>query len=515
MVFKGGDAEDEELGVLDDSDEDPTFDIVEGALLALSKISLKKSKSRSSKKGSESGDEDDLESEEVVIPELDEKDGRRFEIVENFIKDDQIEKLKVDQSKIYLRKYGLRLTGNKEVLLGRIREHLEIKDGGGEKKYPACSFVLNCKGDACTGDVVMFEQKVYEMYCIASRSATGPPCGTRIVAGRIVKESYGAAKQQHTFTIEVLWSKGEKPLPPLHPLLIKGRNLYRLKTMRQRWTDEEQRRKILQEKHARGIIARSNRENRIQEKEMKNKGNLRRMKENKGSRILEGHKNKQQENPVQKTVIQQSKFLEQLKLQHNRCSRDAQKFTENFPNSYPVAKPPCGESEAHKNPAQKVIFQQPKFQSSQQSQPHPGLIKSKDVEQTVQRYPEHYLNSYPVPKPHQGLEGHKNLVQNTVVQRPKFQSSQQSQHHPGLIRSEIPEQRRSELKSREHCVSKPYREEAEAYNHPYPWRPHVHSRHPQYHQLRWQNTYYSYGRQASESFNSFHRSPNSQYFSRE
>ena len=36
---------------------------------------------------------------------------------------------------------------------------------------------------------------------IASRSASGPPCGTRIIAGRIVKESYGAAKQQHTFTV--------------------------------------------------------------------------------------------------------------------------------------------------------------------------------------------------------------------------------------------------------------------------------------------------------------------------
>lgn len=36
---------------------------------------------------------------------------------------------------------------------------------------------------------------------IAARSAGGPPCGKRIVAGRIVKESYGAAKQQHTFTV--------------------------------------------------------------------------------------------------------------------------------------------------------------------------------------------------------------------------------------------------------------------------------------------------------------------------
>lgn len=38
-------------------------------------------------------------------------------------------------------------------------------------------------------------------FSIVSRSATGPPCGKRIVAGRIVKESYGAAKQQHTFTV--------------------------------------------------------------------------------------------------------------------------------------------------------------------------------------------------------------------------------------------------------------------------------------------------------------------------
>lgn len=75
-----------------------------------------------------------------------------------------------------------------------------------------------------------------------------------------MKESYGAAKQQHTFTVrliavimgylsltsihlvivvsviekvEILWSVGLKKLPPFFPLLIKGRNLYRLKTFRQ------------------------------------------------------------------------------------------------------------------------------------------------------------------------------------------------------------------------------------------------------------------------------------------
>ncbi|OVA08310.1 zinc finger protein [Macleaya cordata] len=265
--------EDEESGnegFEDDSEEDPTFDILEETRSGFSKLSLKKSKSRISKV-IDSGSQEEADDVEVKLPELDAKDLKSFENVEKMIAAGQLEKLKVDQCKVYLRKNGLRLTGNKDVLIERIREHLGIINGGGEQKYPVSSFVMNCKGwDACTGDIVLFEQNVYEMYNIASRSATGPPCGTRIVAGRIVKESYGSAKQQHTFTIEVLWSKGVKPLPPLHPLLIKGRNLYRLQTVRQLWADEEERRKVLQEKHSRGSLARSNRETRIQDKETRN-----------------------------------------------------------------------------------------------------------------------------------------------------------------------------------------------------------------------------------------------------
>jgi len=37
----------------------------------------------------------------------------------------QLEKLKLDQCKVYLRKNGLRLTGNKDTLIQRIKEHLE------------------------------------------------------------------------------------------------------------------------------------------------------------------------------------------------------------------------------------------------------------------------------------------------------------------------------------------------------------------------------------------------------
>ncbi|XP_031499798.1 zinc finger CCCH domain-containing protein 62 [Nymphaea colorata] len=251
----------------DSEDDDPSFDVRgKEACLRLSNLSIKTARDDDSM-----SDEEGPCCSEVGVPPLDVNEEKCFERVEKIINDGGVDKLKVDQCKIYLRKYGLRLTGKKDVLVGRIKEHLEVKDGGGQKLYPKSSFVLNCKGDACTGDVVMFEQNVYDMFSIVSRSATAPPCGTRLVAGRIVKESYGVAKQQHTFTIEVLWSEGVKPLPALHPLLIKGRNLYKLKTMRQRWPNEMERSSVIQEKHLRGSRARFSREARVQLKEMRKK----------------------------------------------------------------------------------------------------------------------------------------------------------------------------------------------------------------------------------------------------
>ncbi|CAM8946616.1 unnamed protein product [Rhodiola kirilowii] len=244
----------------DDSDDDPSFT---EALSGLSRLSVQKKKATSSRLESDLG--------EVVCMDLadafDEVDQKSFEAVQSLIRGGKLEKLKIDQCKVYLRKYRLRLTGNKDTLIERIKEHIRILSGGGEREYPPSSFVLNCKGDACMGDVVMFEQRVYATYDLASRR--GPPIGSRVIAGRIVKESYGAAKQQHTFTIEVLWSKGEKPLPPLHPLLIKGRNLYRMKTLRQKWEDETLRENALRDKHVRGEAARSERDMRILEKNMK------------------------------------------------------------------------------------------------------------------------------------------------------------------------------------------------------------------------------------------------------
>ncbi|KAK7406576.1 hypothetical protein VNO78_08204 [Psophocarpus tetragonolobus] len=168
-----------------------------------------------------------------------------------------IESLKLNECKAYLRNHGLRLAGNRDVCAARIKEHWRLKDGSGYTLYPKSSFTVNCTGDVCMGDVVLFRQKVYEKFDKVTRH--GKNLGNRTVAGRIVKESYGAAKQQHTFTVEVFWSSGVRKLPPLSPLLVKGRNLYKQKTYRQRWKNEADRIEVLREKHKRGAAARSKR----------------------------------------------------------------------------------------------------------------------------------------------------------------------------------------------------------------------------------------------------------------
>ncbi|CAL0302807.1 unnamed protein product [Lupinus luteus] len=187
------------------SEEDPDF---EETNEKFSNLSLKNKEKLRVVENKGLGTETELEVLKMSSPSL---DGENFEKVQKMIEGGTPEKLKVDECKLYLRNHGLRLTGNKETLIQRIKEHLEIIKGGGEKRNPPSSF------------------------------------------------------------IEVLWSKGEKPFPPLHPLLIKGRNLYRLKTLRQKWEDERERQKILSEKHSRGTAARGNREARMQEKDRRKK----------------------------------------------------------------------------------------------------------------------------------------------------------------------------------------------------------------------------------------------------
>ncbi|XP_076945786.1 zinc finger CCCH domain-containing protein 62-like [Bidens hawaiensis] len=195
---------------------------------------------------------DEEEEEEEESEEEEDSDYSDESSDDSFSGSHDLPDLSVGECKEYLRKHRLRLSGTKEECLQRIKEHGRLKDGRGELLYPRSSFSINCTGDVCKGDVVLFRQKAHKKQ--------GKIVGKRTVAGRIVNESYGTSKQQHTFTVEVLWSKPfNRNLPPLSALLVKGRNLYRLGTYRQPWRNEAERVKVLGEKHTRGDAARHKR----------------------------------------------------------------------------------------------------------------------------------------------------------------------------------------------------------------------------------------------------------------
>ena len=119
-------------------------------------------------------------------------------------------------------------------------------------------FDIDCTGDACVGDEILFTERVYGAY---GRRA---PLGQRRVAARIVSDSYGAEKQQHTFSLVVLASDGYAPIDIGTLTRRKGRNVYRRGTRRRAWPDEAARLAVLADKHARGESARAARTARIE-----------------------------------------------------------------------------------------------------------------------------------------------------------------------------------------------------------------------------------------------------------
>jgi len=107
-------------------------------------------------------------------------------------------------------------------------------------------YTIRATGDCVTGDNVRFQRAVFEG---SFRSPSFSHFET--VTGIIVNDSYGADKQQHTFTL--LLEDGRKST-------IKGRNLYRNGVWRKPWVNEADRGEALDEKHNRGDNARSARD---------------------------------------------------------------------------------------------------------------------------------------------------------------------------------------------------------------------------------------------------------------
>ncbi len=119
------------------------------------------------------------------------------------------------------------------------------------------TFDYDCTGDACQGDVILFTEGVF------GGSVRKPRyLGDRRIVATIHKDSYGADRQQHTFTLIVRASDGIDAIAAGSVIRRKGRNVYRHGTRRKAWTDEAERASILDEKHARGDVARAARDTR-------------------------------------------------------------------------------------------------------------------------------------------------------------------------------------------------------------------------------------------------------------
>jgi hypothetical protein len=121
----------------------------------------------------------------------------------------------------------------------------QISEYNGDDEYS-----IECTGDAVVGDEVRFERATFSGSFRNARFA-----GFEKITATIIRDSYGKNKQQHTFTL----AAGDEEIK------IKGRNLYANGVWRKPWEDESQRDAALDEKHARGSIARADRQARLEE----------------------------------------------------------------------------------------------------------------------------------------------------------------------------------------------------------------------------------------------------------
>lgn len=108
------------------------------------------------------------------------------------------------------------------------------------------------KGDAAysreaTGDVVVGDEICFEQAKFSGSFRNAKFEGFEKIEGKVIRDSYGSEKQQHTFTLEL--KDGSE-------LKIKGRNLYKNGVFRKEWENESDRELALDEKHQRGDVAR-------------------------------------------------------------------------------------------------------------------------------------------------------------------------------------------------------------------------------------------------------------------
>lgn len=108
--------------------------------------------------------------------------------------------------------------------------------------------------DVVTGDMICWTETVFE-----GSYRRAKPVGERKITAIVKRDSYGAAKQQHTFTLEVVECSGRDPIEVGARIWRKGRVIYRNGVERCLWWNETNRIIAADEKHARGDEAREQR----------------------------------------------------------------------------------------------------------------------------------------------------------------------------------------------------------------------------------------------------------------
>jgi len=119
------------------------------------------------------------------------------------------------------------------------------------------SYWIPAHGDVVTGDTIRFTESVFGGSYRKPRYL-----GLRAIRAEVIRDSYGAAKQQHTFTLRVIRSTGFDALETGKTIRRKARNIYRGEPDRLRWIDEAERDIVAAEKHERGDVARTVRDER-------------------------------------------------------------------------------------------------------------------------------------------------------------------------------------------------------------------------------------------------------------
>ena len=88
-------------------------------------------------------------------------------------------------------------------------------------------YTIDCTGDVCQGDVILFSETVF-----GGSHRSPVALGTRRIAATVIRDSYGAGKQQHTFTLVVAGSDGCHALRRGATIRRKGRNAWQQRAAR-------------------------------------------------------------------------------------------------------------------------------------------------------------------------------------------------------------------------------------------------------------------------------------------